>query len=456
MQVGVTNPLREFLKWKAFPPNEEADPFYCWDAHRVKVDGRVMLVVCNAANRFAGVMAMRATDWKRLGDVCRQLVGESLYLAGFAPNAVEDYLARAGEIEFGRTHGRKAVGCMNRMVDTLLWCECDHDAQLQPFLMHVVNVDDVGSSACHEGYGVAAERMAQDMLSHGIDPFGGEGPFEHPDGVYDPTAVDRMAGAVARMIDALGSGDSGEVESAVAELDRLAASGTIGVPTQEPARSIDSFTAQMLAERGLAQPWSEGCRVCGGSPRVYLNALPYCLDCYNDLAERMMGIPHVTNDHSAIVVFDPDGAMLQFSVERIVDPVGATWTAREVLAAADPRAEHGYEGVEVSIRVPADADQDEALGSLWEKAQQAVGNPSTHVPSWMPGPVSNGAHVGGEVRFANDVGWGRLDEGEDGATCIVVDGQRYTGEQFLDLLSANVGFDLHWRIADHADPLPEQ
>ena len=83
-----------------------------------------------------------------------------------------------------------------------------------------------------------------------------------------------------------------------------------------------------------------------------------------------------------------------------------------------------------------------------------MARPSTHTPEWTPGYISNGAHVGGEVRFANDAGWGRIDEGDDGP-CIVIDGQRHTGEQFLDLVSAYVGFDLRWSIADHTDPLDE-
>ena len=175
MQIGITNPLREFLRWRAFPPYggkaATADPLFCWDAHRLKVDGRVMLVVCNAANRFTGVMAMRAADWKRLGESCEQAIAWSMLSAGFSQAAVGAYLTRAGDIEFGRTHGRKAVGCMNRMIDTLLWCECDHGNQFQPYLCYMVNMNDIGSCATREGYGMAAERMADDLRAHGIDPF---------------------------------------------------------------------------------------------------------------------------------------------------------------------------------------------------------------------------------------------------------------------------------------------
>ena len=120
MQIGVTNPLRQFLGWKAFPPRDEGDPIFCWDAHRVEIGGRKMLVVCNAANRFAGITAMRAADWRRLDAACLELVEEAMTEAGFSEAAAAAYLERAGEVEFGRTHGRSAVGCMNRMIDALM------------------------------------------------------------------------------------------------------------------------------------------------------------------------------------------------------------------------------------------------------------------------------------------------------------------------------------------------
>ena len=70
------------------------------------------------------------------------------------------------------------------------------------------------------------------------------------------------------------------------------------------------------------------------------------------------------------------------------------------------------------------------------------------------GVPSNGAHVGGEVRFAEDVGWARIGDDEHGNRFAVVDGRRYDPEQFFGLFTGHVGFDLHWSIHDPSDDLP--
>jgi len=204
MQIGVTNPLRQFLRWKAFPPRDGGDPLFCWDAHRVEIGGRKMLVVCNAANRFAGITAMRAADWKRLDAACLELIDAAMAEAGFTEAAATAYLERAGEVEFGRTHGRSAVGCMNRMIDELMWQGAERNTQFQAQLTRFANEVNVCHCASRKDYGYAAEWMAEDLRALGIEPFatrsiGPETPAEDSDrrtgnGVSDPTALKTWQG----------------------------------------------------------------------------------------------------------------------------------------------------------------------------------------------------------------------------------------------------------------------
>ncbi|MBR0405830.1 MAG: hypothetical protein IJI68_11645 [Eggerthellaceae bacterium] len=454
MQIGITIPLREFLKWKPFPPNCEEPLIFCWDAHRIKVDGRVMLVVCNAANRFAGVTAMRGNDWKRLGETCVELVRTSMTECGFSPSAVEEYLIRAGAVEFGRTHGRKAVGCMNRMIDTLLWSQCDHDEQFQAYLTHIVNEQDLGSCAAHEGQGYATERMAQDLSAMGIDPYGMppdalDDEFSDTDIDQDVTPEDNALEDIAREVDAIIAAMDAEAANASPEAQEAA---------QNLAKQIASIARAMRIERGHdpACPPVEGvaCTVCGTNPRVFLGAIPYCLNCYNELTERLMGAPHVTNDASVLAVFGKDGDMLQFGVERMLTPPFARWAAHEVVEDDDPRHDTGYVGIEVCIDANVAEDQEETLAKLWEKAQEAVSRPSTYVHEHS-GRISNGAHVGDKVHFAANSGWGRIIEDEHGHYSIIIDGQRYDAEQFLGLFTGYTGFNLYWQIHDRGDDLPE-
>ena len=461
MQIGITNPLRKFLKWKPFPLNAEEPLIFCWDAHRIKVDGHVMLVVCNAANRFAGVTAMRGSDWKHLDEACVELIKASMIECGFSATAVDEYLMRAGAVEFGRTHGRKAVGCMNRMIDALLWSECDSDQKFQAYLTNSINVNDLGSCASRTGFGFAANRMAEDLAAMGIDPFGDASvtPSEiledhtpnaptadaNPDAASDDDTLKR----IAREVDAIIAAMDAEAVNVSPEAREAA---------QNIAKKVASIARAMRIERGHdpACPPVEGvtCTVCGASPRVFLGATPYCLNCYNELTERLMGAPHVTNDASVLAVFGKDGDMLQFGVERMLTPPFARWTAHEVVDEDDERRESGFTGIEVCVDAKVTEDQEETLAKLWEKAQEAVSRPSTYAHEHT-GPISNGAHVRDEVRFAANSGWGRIIEDEHRRFSIIIDGQRYDAEQFLGLFTGYAGFHLHWEIHDRGDDLPE-
>ena len=198
MQIGVTNPLRKFLGWKAFPPRESDEAIFCWDAHRVEIGGRKMLVVCNAANRFAGVTAMRAADWKRLDATCLSLIEEAMLETGFTEAAVRSYLERAGEVEFGRTHGSVAVGCMNNMIDLLTWHDAERGVQFQAKLIHRANDIDLCHCASRKDYGHPTEWMVEDLRNLGIEPFaarsiGPDSAADEREGHADEKASDAAA-----------------------------------------------------------------------------------------------------------------------------------------------------------------------------------------------------------------------------------------------------------------------
>lgn len=462
MQIGITNPLREFLKWKPFPPNGDEAPIFCWDAHRVKVDGRVMLVVCNAANRFSGVTAARATDWKHLDEACVNLVRQSMLSCGFSPPAVDEYLSRAGAVEFGRTHGRKAVGCMNRMVDTLLWMQCDRDERYQAYMTYVVNAKDLASCSEHAGYGYAAERMAEDLKKLGIEPFQetdstDQSPTPTADESPESTRVEDIAREVGSILDGFDAELDARLNNAFDKLGAVPIDANPN-PSDINNRISDAIRIMRVEHGGNPQhPPADAslCTVCGAQPRVFLNNVPYCLNCYNELTERLMGVPHVTNDDSVLVVFDEAGATVQFAVERMITPPFARWSAREIVTEDNPSIDAGYAGIEVRIDAGLDEDQEETLAKLWEKAQEAVSRPSTYVHKQLGrGQISNGAHLDDGIHFANDSGWGHITEDEHGHPLIVIDGQRYNAEQFFGLFTGHIGFNLHWEMHDPADDLP--
>ena len=382
MQIGITNNLRKFLRYSQLLENDECDPFYCWDASREKIDGRIMLVLCNVSNRFCCVQAMRATDWHRFSHTCRELIAKGMSAAGFSDEAIHEYLEQAPHTSVGKTHGRKPLGCMNRAIDMLYaYGECDHNNQFQSELARFAN-EGIGHCATRKDYGVPVEWMKQDLLEHGIDPFN-EG--------HSPSAV-------------------GESHSRADEQTDTRARHLTLVPDEVPRNR---------------------CVVCGKEPRVWFGSTPYCLSCYNKMVEHDIGAPHAQHDDSVLVAFDQQGRVVEFAVERMLMLHLASWTAREIIT-DEQRRDRAYEGIEVSLYADPFEDSDTTLARLSNRVQEVLDKPSTKQTSLPEALVAIGAQLESET-YANETGWARICCDSTGKRYLVIDGRRYSADEFLRL-----------------------
>ena len=202
--------------------------------------------------------------------------------------------------------------------------------------------------------------------------------------------------------------------------------------------------------------YTSRCAVCGKPARVYLGSTSYCLDCYNHLADYLAGVATPTNDNYQILALDAKGHTVEFAVERFAFGTSSVWTAVEQVAPDDPRKEWGYMGRSVSIAVDAQQmTQDEAYDALMVKVQRLVGHASMRsVPLALGEADSTSAQVAGRALYANETGVARIESNEHGERSVVVDGQRLSPEQFVDLLSCYEGFDLYWQVRDASDEPP--
>lgn len=125
MEVGITIPLQKFLRWKQPPYGDEPRLFCCWDIHRTEVRGRKFLVVVNAADRFAGVRRMNGADWKKLDTIVPQVISQAMETIGVPEWIQQQYFDEAGPLAFTKTHGRKPVGGLNRVVDDIWYAALD-------------------------------------------------------------------------------------------------------------------------------------------------------------------------------------------------------------------------------------------------------------------------------------------------------------------------------------------
>ena len=202
--------------------------------------------------------------------------------------------------------------------------------------------------------------------------------------------------------------------------------------------------------------YTSGCSVCGKPARVFLGSTSYCLDCYNHLTDYLAGVETPTNDSYQVLALDPKGRAVEFAVERLSFGISSVWTAVEQVAADDPRRKEGYEGRSVSIAADASClSQEEALDALMVKVQRLTGHPSMRGMRPASGEVRDiSVCREGKVLYANETGVARIETDAQGGNSVVVDGQRLTSEQFLEMLSCFEGFDLYWQMRDASDEPP--
>ncbi len=202
--------------------------------------------------------------------------------------------------------------------------------------------------------------------------------------------------------------------------------------------------------------YASRCAVCGKPARVFLGSTSYCQDCYNRLADYLAGVQSPSNDSYQILALDPAGHTVEFSLERYSFGTRSVWTAVEQVPADDPRREWGYVGRSVSIAVDASrVSQDEAYDALMVKVQHMVDHASMRTaPLSLGDAETTTARRPSRALYANETGVARVEVDEDGEKSVVVDGQRFTPEQFVDLLSCWDGFDVYWQVRGAADEPP--
>ena len=76
------------------------------------------------------------------------------------------------------------------------------------------------------------------------------------------------------------------------------------------------------------------------------------------------------------------------------------------------------------------------------------------VPITLGESGSTSAKVGGRALYANETGVARIEIDEQGEKSVVVDGQRLSPQQFVDMLSCFEGFDLYWQVRDASGEPP--
>ena len=160
MEIGLTEAVRKMASAGALPAAQEGELLFCWDLARVDFGQRKLLVASNAATRLCAIARMAAADWRHIDEVALRLVEDAVGSAGLD---VQAYLEFAGGVRLSKTHGRRALGCMNDLSRMLDPARIDMGEKLQWCEMTFSNCGFISKCAGHDGYGVPAERFAEDL-----------------------------------------------------------------------------------------------------------------------------------------------------------------------------------------------------------------------------------------------------------------------------------------------------
>lgn len=156
----MTETVRKMTSAGVLPAAQEGELLFCWDLARVNFGQRKLLAVSNAATRLCTIIRMAAADWRHIDEVALRLVEDAVGCAGLD---VVRYLEFAGEARLSKTHRCRVLGCINDLSRMLDLARIDMGERLQWREMELFNCGFISKRVGHEGYGVPAERFAEDL-----------------------------------------------------------------------------------------------------------------------------------------------------------------------------------------------------------------------------------------------------------------------------------------------------
>ena len=90
---------------------------FCWDTHLTKIKGRNVLFIVNASNRYTIAMTdIEPRNWNYYTMYIRSVIHGVMQEMGYSEEQIGQYYKMSGDTTVTKTHGRKSVGGINRMV----------------------------------------------------------------------------------------------------------------------------------------------------------------------------------------------------------------------------------------------------------------------------------------------------------------------------------------------------
>ena len=170
MEIGATKVVQERLKTTKIDDIKDASIMFCWDTHLAKIKGRNVLFIVNASNRYTIAMTdIEPRNWNYYTMYISRVIYGVMQEMGYSEEQIGQYFKMSGDTTVTKTHGKKAVGGINRMVmdaqyfDKKLEKETKYQWELSEYLNR-----DICQPEGFDVYGYPSELFKLDMERLGI------------------------------------------------------------------------------------------------------------------------------------------------------------------------------------------------------------------------------------------------------------------------------------------------
>ncbi len=170
MEIGVTKAVEDKIKIKSVEITKNTPLVFCWDTHLVKLKGRNVLLIVNSSNRYTIAMTdIEPRNWNYYTLYVGRVIGGVMQNMGYSQQQIDIYFKMSGEMIVTKTHGRKSVGGINRMVTCMEYYDkkLEKDAKYQWELCEYLN-RDICQPEGFNAFGYPVELFYLDMKKIGI------------------------------------------------------------------------------------------------------------------------------------------------------------------------------------------------------------------------------------------------------------------------------------------------
>ena len=172
MEIGATKAVQNRLKTTKIEESKGASLVFCWDTHLTKIKGRNVLFIVNASNRYTIAMTdIEPRNWNYYAMYISRVIHGVMQEMGYSEEQIAQYFKMSGDMIVTKTHGKKSVGGINRMVTDAQYFDkkLEKDTKYQWELSEYLN-RDICQPEGFDAYGYPSELFKLDMERLGIIP----------------------------------------------------------------------------------------------------------------------------------------------------------------------------------------------------------------------------------------------------------------------------------------------